>query len=367
MFSDFYKDKTVLVTGNTGFKGSWLTVWLLELGAKVVGLSRDVPTTPSMFELLGLKSRIDHHFTDVTDLAAVRQVLRKTQPDVVFHLAAQPIVTRSYEDPLETLKTNVIGTANILEGLRRSERACVAVMITSDKCYENVEWTWGYRENDRLGGKDPYSASKAAAELVIHTFYHSFFKRPDSPLRVVSTRAGNVVGGGDWADNRIIPDTVRAWSVDQPVVIRNPTSTRPWQHVLDPLSGYLLLGKRLSRGADLNGESYNFGPSAEQVFTVSEFLDTMSASWPFKKQHEKFVAHVGTTIPEAGLLKLNCDKAQTQLGWKPALLFSEAAAMTADWYYAYYQNGIGGMYDLTLSQLWAYSEKAQVRGLKWCG
>ena len=239
MFNNIFRGKKIIVTGNTGFKGSWLSLWLYSLGAKVTGISKDIPSNPSLFEELDLAKKTEHHFENICDALKMKEIFTAVQPDFVFHLAAQPIVSVSYDDPLETFRTNTIGTANILEALRFVSSPCSAVIITSDKCYDNVEWIWGYREQDALGGKDPYSASKGAAELVIKTYFHSYFKKADSKIKLASIRAGNVIGGGDWALNRIVPDCFRSWNDGKPVKIRNPESTRPWQHVLEPLSGYL--------------------------------------------------------------------------------------------------------------------------------
>ena len=365
MFQNIYKDKVVLVTGNTGFKGSWLTCWLLSLGAKVVGLSVDVPTSPSMFEALNLKDKIEHYFEDIRNKEAVGEIVANHKPDFLFHLAAQPIVSKSYSDPVETIQTNVIGTANILEALRTANHKCTAILITSDKCYENVEWTWGYRENDRLGGKDPYSASKAGAEIVIYTFFHSFFAGENSDVRLISTRAGNVIGGGDWADSRIVPDTIRAWAEENPVVIRRPNATRPWQHVLEPLSGYLTAGQLLFESPLLSGEAFNFGPAADQTFTVREVLNSLAENWNFETDYERVVVHEETSFHEAGLLKLNCDKALNKLHWKPVLSFDETMAFTSEWYYRFYKNDSSELYDFTLLQLENYIQKAKETGLEW--
>ncbi len=273
MFNNIFRDKKIIVTGNTGFKGAWLSTWLHQMGAKLTGISKDIPSTPSLFGELGLAGKMDHHFNNICDLPAMKRLFRDTKPDFVFHLAAQPIVSVSYDDPIDTFQTNVIGTANILEALRSLDHPCYAVMITSDKCYDNVEWVWGYREHDALGGKDPYSASKGAAELIIKTYFHSYFNKPGSPVKLVAARAGNVIGGGDWALNRIVPDCVRAWSEKQAVKIRNPHSTRPWQHVLEPLSGYLRAAQVLAeQKTAIHGEPFNFGPNSDQNHTVLEHL-----------------------------------------------------------------------------------------------
>ena len=268
-----FNGKKVLVTGHTGFKGSWLTAWLLRLGSAVVGLSDSIPTSPAHFESAKMDARLSHHIGDVRDLNLVTRLIKEEQPDFVFHLAAQPLVRRSYFDPHLTIETNVMGTANILEALRLTQHPCTAIIVTSDKSYDNVEQIWGYRENDPLGGRDPYSASKGAAELVVKTYAQSYFSAADSPVKVAVGRAGNVIGGGDWAEDRIVPDCVRAWSRGESVEIRHPQATRPWQHVLEPLSGYLLLALSLAHDADLNGEPFNFGPPAQQNYAVAELLD----------------------------------------------------------------------------------------------
>ena len=308
MFENTYKGKKVLVTGNTGFKGSWLTVWLLKLGAEVYGISKDIPTNPSMFEALGLSERMRHKQANIKDKEKLQEIIEEIEPDFIFHLAAQAIVSHSYSDPIESFNSNVMGTAHVLEALRVLNRKCTVIMISSDKCYENVEWQWGYRENDHLGGKDPYSASKGACEIVIHSYYHSFFKNEDSPVRMVSVRAGNVIGGGDWAEKRLVPDCIRAWSQEEIVNIRNPYATRPWQHVLEPLSGYLRTGQVLHQDRTISGEPYNFGPPADQIHNVLEMLEQLSKQW--SENPDKMYKITGEqTFHEAGLLKLNCDKA----------------------------------------------------------
>ena len=279
MFKSYFQNKRVIVTGNTGFKGSWLSIWLRQLGAEVHGLSNGVPTQPSIFEDLELANEITHHHVDLRNLGDVQQVVQAVKPDVVFHLAAQALVLAAYENPLETLTTNVIGTANILEALRNAALPCSAIMITSDKCYENVEWLWGYRENDTLGGSDPYSASKACAEHVIQAYYKSYFSNAHSPVKLVSTRAGNVIGGGDWAEHRIVPDCIRAWTRHASVDVRRPAATRPWQHVLEPLSGYLQLAYCMANNSQLSGQAYNFGPSSDQNHSVNELLQEISRHW----------------------------------------------------------------------------------------
>jgi CDP-glucose 4,6-dehydratase len=362
-FGGAFSGKKVLVTGHTGFKGTWLTAWLLRLGAEVHGFSRDIPTQPAMFESLGLAGRIRHRMGDVGDLEALRQAMDASEPDFVFHLAAQAIVSRSYSDPVETLRTNVMGTAHVLETLRGTRRPTVAVLITSDKCYDNVEWSWGYRENDALGGKDIYSGSKGAAELAIRSYQHSFFPA-GSPVRLGVARAGNVIGGGDWAQDRIVADCVRAWSEGRPVEIRSPQATRPWQHVLEPLSGYLALAQRLAAGPELHGEAFNFGPRAEQNRTVVELLGDLSRHWGFADPAAAYRITANVPFHEAGLLKLNCDKALMRLRWEPTLDYSETVRLVGDWYRRFYA-GAPDMHQHTLAQIGEYESLAAARRRRW--
>lgn len=364
MFSNVYVGKKVLVTGHTGFKGSWLTTWLLKLGAEVAGLSNEIPTQPSIFEETGLQSRIQHYVGDIRDRAIVKNVIQEYQPDFLFHLAAQPIVSTSYEEPVETMMTNVIGTIHVLDALRQLNPDCVAIMITSDKCYENVEWVWGYKETDQLGGRDIYSGSKGAAEIAIHSYYHSFFKRPDCRVRLATGRAGNVIGGGDWAKDRIVVDCMRNWALGKPVEIRSPSATRPWQHVLEPLSGYLALGAALAVNPTLCGEAFNFGPRAEQNRTVLELLTDLSKYWHFEDASEAYTVTGNIPFHEAGLLKLNCDKALFNLRWQASLEYVECVKLVSQWYYSFYKED-AGMYELTMDQIEAYEQKARQRGLEW--
>ncbi len=360
-FRNSYHSKKVLITGNTGFKGAWLTAWLLGLKANVYGLSLDIPTNPSHFVAARLKQKIDHFQQDICQLDSTKAIIREIKPDFVFHLAAQPLVRLSYQDPQQTLMTNIMGTANILESLRTLNHPCHAIIITSDKCYDNVEWLWGYRETDALGGKDPYSASKGAAELVIKTYVNSYFAEPESLVKVAIGRAGNVVGGGDWAVDRLLPDCVAAWANGKSVEIRNPQSTRPWQHVLEPLSGYLALGQQLAENHQLNGEPFNFGPSANQNLTVAEVLEEMAQYWP--KSQWNSVSE--SRIYEARVLKLCCDKARYSLNWKPTLTFKETIGMTMAWYRHYYENPDADIWDLTQKQIENYTELAVNQAQGW--
>jgi len=363
MYDGQYKNKTILVTGHTGFKGSWLSLWLKSLGANVVGVSVDVPSTPSHFDAAQISNYVEDHRLDIRDSNSLTTLIEQVQPDYVFHLAAQALVRPSYADPLETIATNALGSANVLNALRSLSKPVVAVMITSDKAYDNVEWVWGYRETDRLGGKDPYSASKGMAELAIRTFVESYFSNPDSNVRVGITRAGNVIGGGDWAVDRIVPDCMQAWSKKTAVDIRSPMATRPWQHVLEPLSGYLALGTMLAGNEQLHGEAYNFGPPAHQNHPVQELIDEMAKCWDHVKWND--VSESENHLHEAGLLKLNCDKALFDLQWKPTLAFNETVEMTVEWYRHYYQNSEASIYDFTISQIDAYTKLASERKLPW--
>ena len=360
---DNFKGKTILVTGHTGFKGSWLSIWLTHLGAKVIGVSDSEVSKPSNFAVSAISTVIEDHRFDIRDSDAVKALVKKVQPDFVFHLAAQALVRPSYENPIETMTINAIGTANVLDALRVLNKKVVAVMITSDKSYDNVEWVWGYRESDRLGGKDPYSASKGMAELAIRSYVESFFNGPDSNVRVGITRAGNVIGGGDWAIDRIVPDCMEAWASGETVDIRSPHATRPWQHVLEPLSGYLVLAADLVQSGKNHGEAYNFGPSADQNYPVSKLIDEMSKDWD-KIRWNDTSSNAGH-VHEAGLLKLNCDKSLFDLQWHSALQFEETVKMTVEWYKAYYQNQEQSMYDFTIDQIESYTKAAKLKGVSW--
>ena len=366
MFANAYKGKRVFITGHTGFKGSWLASWLLSLGAEVAGFADRVPTSPASFEALGLVERIRDNRGDVRDRSALFSAMRNFAPDLVFHLAAQALVLASYQEPALTFETNAMGTLNLLEAVRGTPSVKAVVCITSDKCYRNNEWVWGYREQDPLGGEDPYSASKGCAELVAQSYFTSFFK--DGPA-CATTRAGNVIGGGDWALDRILPDCARAWSTGQTVRIRSPHATRPWQHVLEPLSGYLWLGARLAGetrgGCTLTGEAYNFGPAADMDNTVAGVVDALALHWP--GFHSKMDSVPAPGVKECTLLKLCCDKALACLGWKATLDFEECIRYTAEWYRAYYAPDRPDMLAFTLGQIAAYSVAAEARGLAWTG
>ena len=362
-FNNVYAGKRVLITGNTGFKGSWLSLWLNQLGAEIFGYSIDIPTTPSLFEIIQLREIIHHTQGDIRDKDKLAAYIQDIKPDFIFHLAAQAIVSTSYQDPFGTITTNVIGTAAICDAIRCIDWPCTCVLITSDKAYNNVEWIWGYRETDALGGKDIYSGSKGAAELVIHSYWDSFLKAK-SNIRLGIARAGNVIGGGDWAKDRIIVDCVKAFSRQEPVEIRSPYATRPWQHVLEPLSGYLTLGWYLSDGKCANGEPYNFGPRAEQNKTVVEVVQDLAGHWGIEADCAvKQVAQV--PFNEATLLKLNCDKALANLHWHSTLNYDECIRFVSEWYYDYCVVHNQDMRQLTNKQIADYTHKASQQNLKW--
>ncbi len=362
-FNNVFKDKKVVITGDTGFKGSWLSTWLLMLGAKVYGYANEIPTTPSMFEVTGLDKKINHQYGDIRDKEQMNNFIQEVKPDFIFHLAAQAIVSTSYKDPFNTITTNVVGTASVLEAIRNITWNCTCVIITSDKAYDNVEWIWGYRENDRLGGKDVYSGSKGAAELVIKSYWMSFIK--DMPnIKLAVTRAGNVIGGGDWAKDRIIVDCVKAFSEGKTVEIRCPKATRPWQHVLEPLSGYLNVAQYLYEGKVTNGEAFNFGPRAEQTKTVFELTQDLAEKWGLDRNN---AAKITGNIPfrEATLLKLNCDKALAYLNWHSTLHYEQCVDLIAEWYKAYYVEKRNDLHELTKKQIEFYTEQAKKQNIEW--
>jgi CDP-glucose 4,6-dehydratase len=361
MFEQVFKDKKILITGHTGFKGSWLTTWLLDMGAEVCGVSNGIPTNPSMFEELNLEDRINHQIYDICDQEKFSKTLNEFKPDFLFHLAAQPIVSESYLNPKDTIVTNVIGTTVVLDCLKDIEFPCNAVIITSDKCYENVEWLWGYKETDQLGGKDIYSASKGAAEVIFKSYYRSFFES-HKYVRLATGRAGNVIGGGDWAKDRIVVDCVKAWSCNNKVTLRCPDATRPWQHVLEPLSGYLTLAQHLSKNPSLTGEQFNFGPKIEKCKTVENLLCDLAKFWEIEKS-EAFTTADIVPFNEAGLLKLNCDKALSILSWEANMKYDQCIEMVGEWYKKNQENE--NMYELTISQIHRYCSLAQESNRVW--
>jgi len=332
----FWAGRRVLLTGHTGFKGSWLALWLLQLGARVTGVSLDPDTNPSLFAALnlleaGLPGALHDHRLDIRDAEALASLVAAADPEVVLHLAAQPLVRRSYADPLGTWATNMQGTLHLLEALRPLDRPCAVVMVTTDKVYANREWCYGYRETDRLGGHDPYSASKAGAELAIASWRASFCgtaPHQTPHLAIATARAGNVIGGGDWAADRIVPDAMRACAAGEPLILRNPTATRPWQHVLEPLSGYLQLAEALAADPAAHAEAWNFGPQLEANRPVAELVEALQHHWP-GQWHDHSDPHAPH---EAGLLHLVIDKAVSRLGWQPRWDFATTVARTAGWY-----------------------------------
>lgn len=331
-FAQVFAGKRVLVTGHTGFKGAWLSLWLSHLGAQIVGVGLDPATEPSLFAITGDRSGLNDVRHDIRDHSFVRRLVHDFRPEFVFHLAAQAIVSSSFEDPRSTFETNVMGTVNMLEALRLVDHSTVAVMVTSDKAYLNREWIWGYREDDRLGGHDPYSGSKAAAELALASYQASFFTQ-SSPVRLGIARAGNVIGGGDWSANRIVPDAVRAWQDGRPLQMRSSQATRPWQHVLEPLSGYLTLASQLASGASVSGEAFNFGPARAEGRSVSDLVGLLQGHLiGLQVDHDPNPP----LIKEAGLLQLNCEKADSILGWRSILSFEETVDLTCEWYSRYY-------------------------------
>ena len=310
MFCNIYKNKKILITGHTGFKGSWLTIWLNLLGAKIYGISDNYPTSPSFLKTVQSKIKINNFLFDIRDSKKVNDCINKIKPDFIFHLAAKSLVHRSYVKPLETIETNIMGTSNILNSLKNYKRKCNVVLITSDKSYKNNEWLWGYRENDAIGGEDPYSVSKSCCEFIIDSYYKSYFSKKNCKIKIAVARAGNVIGGGDWSQDRIVPDIIINWRKKNPVVVNNPNSTRPWQHVLEPLSGYLLLGLKLYKNEISSGEAYNFGPDEAKHIPVIEVVNNFKKILKFKKITIKKNKNKKN---ETKLLKLNCDKSYFQL------------------------------------------------------
>mgnify|MGYP001232753745 CR=1 FL=1 len=351
-----FKDKKVIVTGHTGFKGSWLSLWLHMNGAKVMGISSEIPTKPSNFRAISLNRKIISKKEDIRNLKRLRKLFVKFKPDYVFHLAAQALVQTSYTQPVKTYETNALGTLNILESLRSINNKCVAVIITSDKSYKNLEIQRGYKENDLLGGIDPYSSSKASAELIIQTYIKSYFKIKKN-ITIGIARAGNVIGGGDWSLNRLIPDCVKSWSINKKVLIRSPNSTRPWQHVLEALSGYLILSNELSLNKKLHGEVFNFGPNNRKNFSVIQVIKEMKKNW--KKISWKIVKN-NKLHHESKLLKLNSDKARKVLNWRSILTFDETIKLVASWYKQYYENKSNIKYN-SIKQIKFYEKIFEMR------
>lgn len=364
MFGGAFRGRKVWLSGHTGFKGSWLASWLLELGAEVHGFALEPATQPSLFEQLGLARKLEHQIGDVRDREAVARSIRAAAPDFVFHLAAQPLVRASYDTPVETYATNVMGTVHVLDALRAAAKPCAAVFVTTDKCYENREWLHAYREEDPLGGHDPYSSSKAAAEIAIASYRRSFFS--SSPVKIASARAGNVVGGGDWAADRIVPDSMRALAAGEAIPVRNKRSTRPWQHVLEPLSGYLSLAAQLyaEPGRGELASAFNFGPPLTSNQPVEKLVDEILKHWPGKWIDSSDAA----AVHEARLLNLATDKALHLLGWSPVWPFDATIRETVAWYRSVAGEGAKSRTDasaLTRAQIESYGAAAADLGLSW--
>jgi len=365
--SKTYKNKKVLVTGHTGFKGSWLTIWLKELGADVIGYALDPETQPNNYAACKLENKMSHVTGDIRNLDHLLQIFKKYKPEFVFHLAAQAIVRRSYVEPKMTFDTNVGGTVNILEAVRLNPSVKVFVNITSDKCYENREWIWGYRECDPMGGHDPYSASKGCAELIFSAYMKSFFSNStsgDREIGMASARAGNVIGGGDWAEARLIPDCVRALVNNESIGIRNPRAIRPWQHILEPLGGYLLLGSLLHNYPETYSGPWNFGPNDIDHLTVDSVVSRFIEYWGSGKWDD--LSTDQNNLHEAATLKLCCDKARTYLKWQAILRIDESLRMTSDWYKHFYINKQKeDMYPYCVHQIREYIKKAKKQKLSW--
>jgi CDP-glucose 4,6-dehydratase len=357
-FVDTYKNKTVLITGHTGFKGGWLSLWLNELGANVIGYSLEPPTEPNLFDALNLKDKITHIIGDVRNEELLIPIFEKYPPEFVFHLAAQPLVRNSYNEPKLTYETNVMGTVNVLEAVRKTKSVRACVIITSDKCYENREWVYGYRETDPMGGYDPYSSSKGCAELVTSAYRRSFFNPEDygktHKVSLSSVRAGNVIGGGDWGENRIIPDCIRAIAKNKAINIRSPEATRPWQYVLEPLSGYLLLAWLMYEEGALYSSAWNFGPNDESIKTVEELVKLVIKYWGGGTYMIDTLNHPH----EAGLLKLDASKARALLNWKPIYDVYEAVEKTINWYENFYNGMINEeLYEFTVREIEEYVKR----------
>lgn len=352
LFSDIYRQRRVLVTGHTGFKGSWLVLWLVQLGAHVKAIALPPEGVPNHWSLMGLQ--VDARYIDVRSADELREEVVAFRPEIIFHLAAQSLVRSSYRIPLETWATNVLGTASLLDACRCLAEPAAVVIVTSDKCYENHEWLWGYREIDALGGHDPYSASKAACELVVASYRNSYLAAAD--IRVASARAGNVIGGGDWSEDRLIPDLVRAVQTRKSLEIRSPGATRPWQHVLECLSGYLVLGEKLYKSSDY-AEAWNFGPDREGNRTVAEVLDTIKGKWASVAWHLSRQAQPH----EATFLHLDSSKARERLSWRPVWSLDEAVSATVEWYNAWSADSE----IISVRQLREYVSAAMERGVSW--
>ncbi len=362
-FSNTYRGKRVLVTGHTGFKGSWLCEWLLSLGADVSGFALQPPTKIALFDQLQLSDRINDHRGDICDAVLIEEKIRSVQPEFIFHLAAQPLVRLSYDQPVETYSTNVMGTVHLLEAARQLNARCTIIAVTTDKCYENREWVHSYREEDPMGGHDPYSSSKGAAELIIAAYRRSHFSSPNSRIRLASARAGNVIGGGDWALDRIVPDCIRALSQNESIVVRNKVATRPWQHVLEPLSGYLWLGAELSKGKNQPpafASCFNFGPALSSNRSVADLVNEILKHCPGQVNYQISP----NAVHEAKFLSLAIEKSQHHLKWSPVWDFERTIEETAAWYLRNKQNSQQSA-AAAVAQIADYTSDAGAMNLPW--
>ena len=351
----FWNEKKVLITGHTGFKGSWLSLWLQKLGAEVIGYALEEPTNPSLFKVAKINENMVSEINDIRNKQMLVNTIERYKPEIIFHLAAQPLVRKSYKNPVETFETNVMGTVNLLEAVRNSNSVKVVVNITSDKCYENKEWPWGYRETDPMGGYDPYSCSKGCSELVTNSFRQSYFK--DKNVYLASARAGNVIGGGDWAADRLVPDIIKALFNNESLNIRNPFAIRPWQHVLEPLSGYMMLAEAMWNYGEKYSEAWNFGPNDEHVINVGELADRLTNYWNENLEIKRFS---NKEPHEATFLKLDSSKSKIKLGWYPILNMEDTLIWTIEWYKKFMSES-NNMKDFTLSQIEAYEKLRRER------
>ena len=351
MNNSFWKNRRVLITGHTGFKGAWLSLWLEQLGANIAGIALEPNTNPNLFSLLNLKEKMQSHIADVRDFEKIKKIIHDFKPEIIIHMAAQPLVRYSYQNPIETYATNVMGTVHVLEAAKTCESVRAIVNVTTDKCYENKEWMWGYRENEMLGGHDPYSNSKACSELVTKAYRDSFYEKLN--IGLATARAGNVIGGGDWSQDRLIADIMKSMVAQKPVIIRNPNAIRPWQHVLEPLSGYLLLAEKLFSDTKKYSESWNFGPQANEAVCVEKIVKTVFLNWS-DKSAGYVIEQDHENLHEAHFLKLDITKAITALNWKPQLTIDDTISWVSDWYQAWMKKE--NMLEYTLKQIQAYQK-----------
>jgi len=365
LFEGIFKNKKIFITGHTGFQGSWLTLWLKLLGARVTGYSLSSPTDPSLFEILHLEKDINHISGDVRDSSFLQKCMKKYKPDIVFHLAAQSLVRYSYEKPVDTFHTNIMGTVNLLEAIRNTSSVKTGIVVTSDKCYENKEWNFAYRENDSLGGFDPYSASKGATEIVTSSYNRSFFhsNKKNGEIGIATVRAGNVIGGGDWAQDRIVPDCVRSINSGKKILIRNPKSIRPWQYILEPISGMLLLASELWNNPNSYNDSWNMGPNISKNITVKELVTQLIKAMGQKTELKDVSKKNKNKVHEANFLRLDSTKANNLLGWRQMYSIEETVSETALWYQSYIKNM--EMKKITIQQIEKYINKAKYMNATW--